>query len=79
MDIKEIKERVCEIAEKYNSDYPDIKKIDIWEKLYAIEMALKGTEQANVWCHRVIRKLQKEFSISDHCLEKVFKETDEFK
>jgi hypothetical protein len=50
--VTEIYDRICDLAEKFCPEYPDIKEVSHWEKLYAIEQGFQGTLLANQDVHR---------------------------
>lgn len=71
--LPDIDERIEDIALKYCKDYPDIKTVDSYERLWAIECAIGGCRDANRDLHSVIAKLQIKYGIG---IEEIFELSD---
>jgi len=56
--MEEIINRITEIAKENCFDYPDIESVSVFEKLWAIECNLKGTNQAIEDWKKLVEKIQ---------------------
>lgn len=75
--LRGLDERIKEIAVKLCGDYPNIQGCGSFERLWALESSLEGTNQAIEHWVLLVEKLKSKFGISSEIILQISKEVME--